>query len=115
VLYHIFQEQRGLLNLPRVVYVKKSWTLRELHIRFFETVKDLMIRWLKDYKDDEASSRCRQDPKYKNPDTGEALTYDDFVRMDAEKQFASFFPNLTEDNWKETLSKRNFELEDMPY
>lgn len=96
-------------------YAKKSWTLKELHMQFFQYNKDLLLRWLKDIKDDKISQKSKLEPKYKNPDTGEPLIYDDFVRMDMEKQFATFFPTLTDENWKELFSKRNFDLEEMPY
>jgi len=32
-------------NLPRFLWVKKSWTLKELHLHFFDAFKDLLIRW----------------------------------------------------------------------
>ena len=31
IAIHIFKETDGLLNLPRFIWAKKSWTLMELH------------------------------------------------------------------------------------
>jgi len=32
-----------------------------------------------------------------------------FSQNDIEKQFKAFFPELTEENWKQELSKRGFQ------
>jgi hypothetical protein len=113
VFFHIYKENAGLLNLPRVVYAKKSWTLMELHYQFFDYIKDLLRKWLKDVQENGSSDKNSQEPKYKHK--GEALTYDLFETLSNEEQFQAFFPNLTQDSWKEDLGKRCFNLEDMPY
>jgi len=41
----ILKQGEGLLNLPRFMWIKKSWTLKELHLRFFDYFKDLFVRW----------------------------------------------------------------------
>lgn len=48
ICVHIFKEYSGLLNLPRFLWAKKSWTLRELHLNFYATFSDLFVRWYKD-------------------------------------------------------------------
>lgn len=98
IFYHIFKDGT-LLNLPRLFYAKKSWTLKELHVQFFESVKDLISRWLKDVKDEGKSARCKQQPPYKNA-AGEELTYDMFEAMGLTEQFAAIFPGLTEENYQ---------------
>jgi hypothetical protein len=59
VFFHIFKDGSGLLNLPRLMYAKKSWSLKELHLNFFHNVKDLLGRWLKEVQLDGRSNNCR--------------------------------------------------------
>jgi hypothetical protein len=70
-------------------------------------------KWLKDVADNGQSDRNAQAPPYKYND--EPLTYDVFQELDNETQFKCFFPNLTQESWKEDLKPKNFDLEDMPY
>jgi len=88
--------------------VEKSWTLKELHLNFFDYFKDVLLRWYREPKD-----KSKHEPQYKHPDTGELLTAESvtelFNKAPLEKQFEAFFPNLSEQNWKEELNKRFFE------
>lgn len=111
---HIFKDN-GLLNLARFTWVKKSWTLKELHLQFFNEYKELMYKWYKDIKEKGNSERHDKLPPYKHPETGELLTYDTLLELTLEQQFAAFFPTLTEENWKEEGNKRNWEIERRPY
>jgi hypothetical protein len=67
IVFHIFKEKTylsQLMNLPRVFWAKKSWTLKELHLHSFDYFKDIMKRWLKEVQDTEQSDKCNQLPKY---------------------------------------------------
>tara|TARA_B110000285_G_C15092412_1_gene599869 strand:- start:1065 stop:1208 length:144 start_codon:yes stop_codon:yes gene_type:complete len=46
------------MNLPRVFWAKKSWTLKELHLNFFDYFKDILVRWLKEVQELELSDKC---------------------------------------------------------
>jgi len=35
VCVNVFKTGEGLFNLPRIIWVKKSWTLKEVHYHFF--------------------------------------------------------------------------------
>ena len=91
VAIHIFREGEGLLNLPRFIWVKKSWTLVELHHQFFDYIKDLFVRWYKEIAESGKSNKCRQMPNYKDPDTGKVLDFESlqelFENKSLEKQF----------------------------
>lgn len=87
VVIHIYKDQ-SLMNLARFIWVKKSWTLKELHLRFFDEFKDLIYRWYKDWKDLGKTERHSvQQPPFKHPDSGELLTYDTLLALPLEKQF----------------------------
>ena len=70
---HIFKEGEGLLNLPRFIWLKKSWTLVEVHHQFFDYIKDLFTKWYEEITKDGKSGKCRQNPNFKHPDTGAVL------------------------------------------
>lgn len=61
VCVHSFQRYEKF-NLPRVIWVKKEWTLKELHWNVFGYFRDLFVRWLRDYKEHGQSARCNQNP-----------------------------------------------------
>ena len=46
------------MNLPRVFWAKKSWTLTELHVNFLDYFKDILVRWLKEVQELEMSDKC---------------------------------------------------------
>ena len=39
------------MNLPRIIWARKNWTLKQLHVEFFDLFKDLLLRWFKDFKE----------------------------------------------------------------
>lgn len=75
VVVHIFKDNTHM-NLARVLWVKKSWTLTELHLQFFNEYKDLLHRWYKECQEKGSSERHSCLPPFKHPETGEVLTYD---------------------------------------
>lgn len=86
-----------------MIWIRKDWTLKELHWNVFRYYRDLFVRWLFDFKERGSSQRSHQKPIYKKPGTSETLTYDALVAMiendSLETQFKTFFPKLNEDNW----------------
>ena len=59
VFFHIYKQGEGLLNLPRMIYANKSWTLKQLHLHFYFNVKDSLARWLKEVQSEGKSASCR--------------------------------------------------------
>ena len=61
IVFHIYIEgnyRSELVNLPRIFWAKKSWTLKELHLNFFDYFKDILRRWFKDIAERGNSERC---------------------------------------------------------
>lgn len=114
VVVHIFKDG-ALLNLARVVWVQKSWTLKELHLHFFDAFKNLLHRWYMDMDEKGNSTRSKRAPAYKHPETGELLTWETLRNLSVDQQFAAFFPQLSEENWKDELNKRVWPQDRMPY
>ena len=81
VVFHIFKVGKGLLNLPRMFWVNRTWTLQELHLNVFNYYKDLIIRWYKEIKDQGKSNRSSRNPEFKHPDSGQLLNYDSLMEM----------------------------------
>lgn len=104
VFIHIFKDN-SLLNLPRVIWVNKNWTLKELHLRFFAYVRDLFVRWYKEVQEKGTSEKSRLKPQYKSPVNGEILNYESFMALSLEQQFEALFPALNEQNWQTALSQ----------
>lgn len=86
VVVHIFKDNQ-LLNLARMIWVRKSWTLKQMHIGFFDQYKNLLIRWYKDIDEKGSSDRSRCSPLYKHPETGDTLDYKGIMELTTEQQF----------------------------
>lgn len=50
IAIHIFKDQQHL-NLPRFIWIKNSWTLKELHLNFYDEFKSIISNWYRDCKD----------------------------------------------------------------
>jgi hypothetical protein len=104
-----------------VIWARKDWTLKELHWNVFRYFRDLFIRWLHDYKEHGNSARASQAPNYRKPGHKELLTYDQLMQMietdSLETQFQTFFPTLTESNWRQLLDQKmgRFNHNETPY
>lgn len=119
IVLHSFQGYEKF-NLPRVIWARKDWTLKELHWNVFRYFRDLFVRWLQDFKDQGTSVRSTQQPVYRKPGSKEVLTYDslmDMIEKDSlETQFKSFFPTVTEANWQQVFdTKARFGANETPY
>lgn len=44
-------------NLPRVIWARKDWNLKELHMQVFKYFLDLFVRWFKEYKEKKESTK----------------------------------------------------------
>lgn len=67
-----------LLNLARIIWVKKSSTLLELHKQFFHEFKNVIFGYYKDLETHGKSDKYKGDLNplpYAHPETGELLTY----------------------------------------
>ena len=78
------QKGNQLANLPRCIWVNKQWTLKDLHLNFFDFIKNVIVRWYKDVKERGKSDKSNHNPQYTHPDSGELLTYDTFVNLPIE-------------------------------
>ena len=68
---NVYKDNNKLLNLPRFIWIKKSWTLKELHMNYFEAYRDIFVRW---YREEAGQSKYK--PMYKHPDTMEPLNFE---------------------------------------
>jgi len=119
IVFHIFKDGKGLLNLPRVLWVNKKWNLQELHLNIFDYYKDLMIRWYKEIKEQGKSNKSQRPPDYKHPDTGEALNYDSLMEMiqkeSLAQQYKTFFPAMFTKEYQSGKLKRSYSQSEMIY
>ena len=56
IVVHSFQGYEKF-NLPRVIWARKDWSLKQLHWNVFLYFRDLFVRWLHDYKEHGSSAR----------------------------------------------------------
>ena len=114
----ISKAKTGIWNLPRMFWIKQSWTCHELHLEVFNFFKNLFYRWYEDYNNNNKSDKSNQEPKFKHPDTKKILTFEDLKNLyDNEpiaKQFQAFFPLLTQQNSTLDIGD-NFDQESFPY
>lgn len=120
IVIHFFGGNNGneFFNLPRVIWARKSWTLKELHLQFFNYFKGLLINWYKEIDEVKISRKCESNPPYSHPDSKALLTYQtiqELLKEPLEKLFSAFFPTLSEENWKEQLGDSKFSLDSKPY
>ena len=78
IIVHSYQSMEKF-NLPRLIWARKDWTLKELHWNVFKYFRDLFTRWLSDFKEHGNSNRSSQPPNYKKPGTKDQITYDMFL------------------------------------
>lgn len=120
IVVHSYQSMERF-NLPRVIWARKDWTLKELHWNVFRYFRDLFVRWLHDFKENGNSNKSSQPPNYKIPGSKDTLNYDSFMEMiekeNLETQFKTFFPNLTEQNWQQLMDQKigRFNHNETPY
>jgi hypothetical protein len=88
-------------------------------MQVFNYFKDLLVRWYKEVKETGKSNKSSKLPEYKDPDTGETLTYDSLMEMfekdPLSKQFRAFFPVMFTKEFQEGPPKKTYAQAEMPY
>jgi len=64
VLHQLKEGATGHFNLPRVLWIRKDWTLKQLHWHMFDYFKDLFLRWFRDISEKGSSARSQREPQY---------------------------------------------------
>lgn len=102
--------------MPRFIWIKKSWTLKELHLNFYDEFKSIITNWYKDCKDQGGKSSFHSEtPPFRHPQTDEVLDYDSLTALPLDQQFEALFPSLSEETWKEETNKNSWSFEKRPY
>ena len=106
----------GPQNLPRFMWINKSWTLQELHHQVLGYHKNVFVNW---YNNKGRSGYYGEAPRYKIPETDEDLSNGGIRELienqSLETLFKAFFPNLGENNYDDELRKSYFQARHMPY
>lgn len=100
------------MNLPRIIWVKKSWSLKRLHLEFFKLFKNLAFRFFEKIQAGEARKSHRF--KYLNAE-GSKISSEEYLAMSDEEQFNLCFSKLDENNWKELMGQKAWNVEEMMY
>ena len=66
IIIHQLKEGQENFSLPRIIWARKDWTLKELHQRVFEYFRDLFVRWYKEIEETGFSNRSTKLPSYKS-------------------------------------------------
>ena len=111
IVVHIYKEA-GLMNLPRIIWAKKSWTLKQLHLEFFKLFHDLGFRFFEKIQAGEARRSHRF--RYTNAE-GANVTTEMFEAMSYQEQYDLLFSKLNENNWKEVMSQKVWNVDEMIY
>ena len=100
-----------------MLWINKTWTLVELHQRIFHHFRHLLLKWYRACSAGEGNKMSYSAPEHEWK--GEKLTEESLEQLyeanDIKEQFGVFFPNLTEENWAESLNARSFDQNDLPY
>ena len=107
-------------TLPRMFWVKKSWTMQELHKYVFKKSRF----WLSDWADltDPESKRMDEEPKMKGlcafpyrKDKDVPMTKLDFDALSNDEAYELCFPKHKSSTNDIVKTDLNFAIEDMPY
>lgn len=102
IVVHTFKEgHAGLYNLPRILWARKDWSLKRLHMAVFDYYKELFVRWYREIDENGTSARANHKPMYSVDGTplDFASLQKLFAEGDLEKMFKAFFPKLVLDEW----------------
>ena len=64
VLHQNKNGHTGHFNLPRLLWVKKTWTLVELHQFVFDYFRHLFTKWYKEIAENGHSNRSHREPEF---------------------------------------------------
>jgi hypothetical protein len=102
MVMHIQLDKFKEISLPRVIWVNKHSSLKDLHKQAFKFMLPAFKKIYKDFKESEHSEACRTFLPFCDPNTKEELDYEMITRLSEEnfdKLFEAFFPGLNESNW----------------
>ena len=114
------ENRRRKATLPRMFWVKKTWTMQELHKYVFKKCRF----WLSDWADatDPASKRINEDPKLKGicqfpykKDKDVPMTKADFDAMSNDEAYELCFPKHKVSSNEIEPTDLDFDVAEMPY
>jgi hypothetical protein len=92
-----------------------------VHIEIFGFFKQIFQLWYEYHSDSQykGTPKHLHAPPFKKPTIAEndeaELNREEFEKMDLNEQFSAVFSALNEDNWKDLLSKEDFDVAETPY
>jgi len=95
------------------MWVNKKWTLKELHMKVFEHLRQVLAEWV-GFKDEEDALGNKSDSEFPYQPYKEKITKQQFQALDNLKAFDLCFPGLFRDDAMEDIDD-SFSLKDMPY
>ena len=107
--------------LPRLLWVQKELTLKELHMQIFKHVRHIFSEWA-DLTDPNTKRNIKANLRnliafpHKKPGTEEAMTKEDFDKLSDEEAFNLLFSGVIDGECDGDIqSSANFDIEKMPY
>ena len=64
-----------------MIWVRKDWTLKELHQRVFEYYRDIFVRWYKEIQEKGSSDRSTKTPSFSKPGLNTPIDYEVLIDM----------------------------------
>ena len=98
--------------LPRMMWMNKQWTLKDLHLKVFEYLRQVFAEWL-EYHEKAARGEQNDFRGLVDFPFGNELTKKQFMAMDVNKCFEMCFPGLLSEDFD--ASSDSFEIKDLPY
>lgn len=114
------ENRRRKATLPRMFWVKKTWTMQELHKYVFKKCRF----WLSDWADatDPESQRINEDPKLKGivqfpykKDKDVPMTKAEFDAMSNDEAYELCFPKHKASSNEIESADLDFDVAEMPY
>lgn len=78
--------------VPRVLWLNKKWTMKEVHYKIFSFFRKVFKNW----KELEMNKTLTNTIKFMQGDN--ELTWDQFSQLPVEEQYAICFPEMTSEN-----------------
>lgn len=64
-----------------MIWVRKDWTLKELHQRVFEYYRDIFVRWYKEIQEKGSSDRSTKSPSFSKPGSNTPIDYESLMDL----------------------------------
>lgn len=113
--------------LPRMMWVRKDWTMKDLHIKVLQYIKHVIAEWI-DWKDPNTTKKPKEGSKVdfrkdlinfpyrpKEWPHDKVFTRADFEAMNEAEQFELCFPALASGKPTTKTPDDSFDLKDQPY